>query len=248
MPPIAGTCDPGDSQGMRPSAADLSTEGPSSPAPERSLGLVVIDDHPAVRRGLCALLDGEEDLHVLAAVGSTREGLAAIERLHPDVALLDFHLPDEDGLSICLRTRRLARRPRVIVFSAFADEALGLRATVAGAEGLVSKGGSPDELFAAIRAVTRGERWLPPLSAEVLQAQGAKLDPEDLPVVSMLRDRVPEEEIAETLRVELSWLRARRWAILGRLGARGERRARPAQRTGSSAPFSSTAPPGPPAA
>ncbi len=75
---------------------------------------------------------------------------------------------------------------------------------------------------------------LPFLSAELLQAQGAKLDPEDLPVVAMLRERVPEEEIAKTLRVELSWLQARRWAILGRLAPRGERRgARPPRRASS---------------
>lgn len=210
-----------------------------SPGPPPRLGVVIVDDHPAVRRGLGALIDGADGLRVLAAAGSAHEGLAAIERLHPEVALLDYHLPEEDGLSMCLRTHGLPWPPRVLIFSAFADEALALRAAVAGAEGLVSKGCSPDELCAAIRAVARGEPWLPPLSAELLQAQGAKLDPEDLPVVSMLRERVPEEEIAETLRVDLSWLRARRWAILGRLGARGARRGP------RSAPFPSSAPHGP---
>ncbi len=203
-------------------------------SPTGSLGVVVVDDHAMVRRGLGALIDGEADLRVLAATGSAREGLAAIERLGPDVAVLDFHLPDEDGLSMCLRTHRLTRRPGVLIFSAFADENLALRAAVAGAEGLVSKGATPDELCSAIRCVARGEPWLPFLSAELLQAQGAKLDPEDLPVVAMLRERVPEEEIAKTLRVELSWLQARRWAILGRLAPRGERRgARPPRRASS---------------
>lgn len=238
-----------DPRGMRPTARNPPEENPSSPpARERPVGLVVVDDHAAVRRGLGALLDDEEDLRVLAATGSAREGLAAIERLGPDVALLDFHLPEEDGLSMCLRTHRFARRPRVLIFSAFTDEAFALQATVAGAEGIVSKGCDPEELFAAIRGVARGERWLPPLSPKVLQAQGARLDPEDLPIVSMLRERVPEEEIAETLRVELSWLRARRWAILGRLGARGECRARPPRRASSSAPFPPSAPPRPRAA
>lgn len=216
----------------------------SPPGPE--LGVVVVDDHATVRRGLSALIDGESDLRVLAASGTAREGLASIERLRPDVAVLDFHLPDEDGLSMCLRTHRLAPRPGVLIFSAFADETLALQASVAGAEGLVSKGATPDELCAAIRSVARGEPWLPPLSAELLQAQGEKLDPEDLPVVAMLRERVPEEEIAETLRVELPWLQARRWAILGRLAARGERRgARPPRRASTLAPFPSGAPPGP---
>lgn len=213
---------------MRPTAGDLPTEDSSDAvASERGVGLVVVDDHAAVRRGLSALLDAEEGLCVLAAAASAREGLAAIERLRPDVAILDFHLPEEDGLSTCLRTHRLARRPRVLIFSAFADEALALQATIAGAEGLVSKGAETGELCAAVRAVASGGRWLPRVSPEVLQAQGARLDPEDLPIVSMLRDGVSEEEIAETLGVELSSLRARRRAVLGRLGASGERRPHP---------------------
>lgn len=217
-----------------------SEPGSRSPAPHGepggdgpalgALSLVVVDDHPAVRRGLSALLEADEEFEVLAAVPSAREGLAAIDGLRPDVALLDYHLPEEDGLSLCLRSRGLTKPPRVLVVSAFADETLALQAEVAGAHGLAAKGCSAEELSEAVRAVARGERWLPSIPPSVLEAQAGRLDPKDLPVLAMLRDRVPAEEIATTLGVELAWLRARRWAILGRLGARAGRRHPPRRR------------------
>ena len=212
----------------------------------RPLGLVLVDDHPAVRRGLGALLATEDDLRVLAAVASAEEGLAAIERLRPDVALLDFHLPKDDGLSLCLRTRALSRPPRVLVFSAFADEALALQATVAGAHGVLSKDAPFEELCAAVRALARGERRLAPVSPPVVAAHAAALAPADRPILALLRERVPEEEIAYTLGLDLGWLRARRWAILGRLGEQGRRHGHPRRRAGSAGP--SAAPPSGPEA
>ncbi len=195
--------------------------------PDQPLGIVIVDDHPAVRHGLAAMLEIEGDLHVLAAVPSAREGLAAIRRLEPDVALLDFHLPDEDGLSLCLRTRSLADPPRVVVFSAFADEALALQAAISGAEGLVSKEHAPEKLRQAVRAVAQGHRWLPPVGPRVVRDQAQKLAPADLPILAMLRERVPEAEIAKTLGIEPAWLRARRWAIIGRLSSDERRDLRP---------------------
>lgn len=196
----------------------------------RALRLVVVDDHPAIRRGLSSMLEAEEEFEVVAAVPSAREGLAAIHHLRPDVALLDYHLPEEDGLSLCLRARAMPKPPRVLIVSAFANETLALLAEVAGADGVAAKGCSSDELGAAVRAVARGERWLPSVPPAVLEAKAGRLDPEDLPVLAMLRACVPLEEIAATLGVAPAWLRARRWAILGRLGARDGRRMRPARR------------------
>ncbi len=223
------------------------TDAPSpGAATARPLGLVLVDDHPAVRRGLSALLATEDDLRVLAAVASAEEGLAAIERLRPDVALLDFHLPKDDGLSLCLRTRALSRPPRVLVFSAFADEALALQATVAGAHGVLAKDAPFEELCAAVRAVARGERRLAPASPPVVAAHAAALAPADRPILALLRERVPEEEIADTLGLDLGWLRARRWAILGRLGEQSRRHGHPRRRAGSAG--SSAAPPSGPEA
>ena len=85
------------------------------------MDLVLVDDHPAVRAGLRGLLEDEDDLRVAATAATAREGFEAIADLQPALALLDLHLPDDDGLSLCLRTRALPAPPRVVVYSAFAD-------------------------------------------------------------------------------------------------------------------------------
>lgn len=231
--------------GSRPPASPREAAG-GDPDAGRVLRLVVVDDQPAIRRGLSAMLEAEEEFEVVAAVPSAREGLAAIHRLRPDVALLDFHLPEEDGLSLCLRARAMPKPPRVLAVSAFVDGTLALQAEVAGADGVVAKGCSSEELSEAVRAVARGERWLPSVPPAVLETQARKLDPQDLPVLAMLRARVPLEEIAATLKVEPAWLRARRSAILGRLGPRDGRRLRPV-RPRKSRPLPDP-PPGPHAA
>ena len=82
----------------------------------------------------------------------------------PDVVLVDYHLPDEDGLSLCLWLKTTDEPPAVVIYSASADETLALPAVVAGADGLVGKSSDPDEVSDVVRAAAAGERRLPPVS------------------------------------------------------------------------------------
>jgi len=183
------------------------------------MDIVLVDDHPAVRAGLRGLIEGEAGLRVAACAATAREGLEAIATTRPDVALVDLHLPDDDGLSLCLRTRALERPPRVIMYSAFADAGLGVRAAIAGAEGVLPKATPPQELLAALR-----DRAGAGLDVAALRELGERLDPDDLPILGMLAHGVPADEIQATLGLEAGELEGRRWAMLARLG--GGRRAR----------------------
>ena len=89
-----------------------------------AVGIVLVDDHPAVRAGLEGLLDEEDGVTILAAAATGREGYEAILTLRPDAVVVDHHLPDESGLTLCLRVQALDRAPRVVVYSAFADARL----------------------------------------------------------------------------------------------------------------------------
>lgn len=182
--------------------------------------MVIVDDHPAVRGGLVNLLSSTESFSVVGAAATARDGTTEIERHRPDAVLLDYHLPDEDGLSLCLRLERGPRRPRVVIYSAFADESLGLLAMIAGADGIASKAGPNEGLLTTVASVCAGERRFPPIPAQVLSAHGERLDPADVPIVGMLAHATPPAEVAQVLRVSEDWLTARRWAILRRLGAR----------------------------
>ena len=188
--------------------------------------VIVVDDHTAVREGVRAMLGGEPDLEPVAVAGTAADAveLAADER--PDVILLDYHLPDDDGLSLCLYLKSREPAPAVLVYSAFADEHLVPLAVVAGADAVVAKSTHPDELCDTVRAVARGTACTPPMTQAAMEAAGARLDADDLPIFGMLAHRTPADEIAATLRMVPAALTARRWAMLEQLReATGRRRA-----------------------
>jgi DNA-binding NarL/FixJ family response regulator len=186
---------------------------------DSGMDLVLVDDHPAVRAGLRGLLEDERDLRVVATAATAREGFEAIADLRPQLALLDHHLPDDDGLSLCLRTRTLDTPPRVAVYSAFADDAMAVRAAIAGADAVVAKATAPRALLEVLRAVGAGRARIG-LDARALHHAGSRLEPEDLPILGMLAHGVSAAEIAGTMGLEPEWLLARRWAMLSKLSER----------------------------
>lgn len=179
------------------------------------LDLVIVDDHPAVRTGLRGLLEGEAGLQVVATGATAREGFEAIADLRPAVALVDLHLPDDDGLSLCLRTRALPEPPRVVIYSAFADAALGVRAAIAGADAVLAKSASPRALTAVLKGELR-----PALDPRALRAVGERLEPPELAILGMLAHGVSEDEMAATLGLTPESALARRQQMLARLSGR----------------------------
>ncbi len=181
------------------------------------------------------MLDTEPGLKTVALASCAREAVAAVDQFRPAVAVVDYHLPDEDGLALCLRLTAAAEPPAVLVYSAFADETLTLLAAVAGADGLVSKAADPDDLAAAVRSVACGERLELVVSSQVMLATASRLDSEDLPILGMLVHRTPPAEIAETLNMSEEWLTARRWAMLECLRGGRSRRTSTATRNSADA-------------
>jgi DNA-binding NarL/FixJ family response regulator len=192
--------------------------------------VLIVDDHASVRAGIEAFLGAERDLRVAAAVATAAQAEAACSEHRPDVLVADYHLPDQDGLTLCLRLGE-GGGPPVVLFSAFADENLGVLAMIAGARAMVSKSSDPRDLVAAVHAVARGERAMPAAGARALRAAGERLDGDDLPVLGMLVHGVPPAEIAQTLGIEERWLGARRRGMLELL-RRGSRRGSPRREGG----------------
>lgn len=181
--------------------------------------VAIVDDHHALRLGLDTAIRSEPGL-VPAGVAATAAELAPVlYRNRPDVVLLDYNLPDVDGLTVCRDIKSQVPAPGVILYSAFADASMTVPAIVAGADGIVNKGVPARELFEAIREVARGGDALPAISSEQLEAASLTLDQEDLPILGMLIDRTPPHDIADTLRLEPPALRRRIGRMLGRLQA-----------------------------
>jgi DNA-binding NarL/FixJ family response regulator len=178
--------------------------------------LLVIDDHPAVRTGLVAMLRAEPGLVPVAAAADLEAAIAAARRTQPDVAVVDYHLKVEDGLVVCRQLKSLPAPPRILIYSAFAERGLGLPAAVAGADGLVDKGVPIDELFERVRTVARGETMLA-IGSEEMRAAAAKLDTDDLPILGMIMNHTERTEIAEVLGLDERELDRRVDAMLIRL-------------------------------
>jgi DNA-binding NarL/FixJ family response regulator len=164
--------------------------------------VLTVDDHAVVRSGIVALLASEDGVQPVAAVGSCRAAQDAFDELHPDVVIADFRLPDGDGLMLCRRFERDGWPARVLVFSGFAGDRLALAATVAGAAGVLGKGTSGELLLAAVRAVASGGMPVRDLGPELLRSVAERLDPDDLPILSMRLDGTSTGEIAGVLRLD----------------------------------------------
>jgi DNA-binding NarL/FixJ family response regulator len=179
--------------------------------------ILLVDDHPALRAGLTAVLRAEPGLVPLGTAASEEELWPALNRTRPDVVVLDYHVPPADGLQLCRRIKRTLPPPAVLLYSAYADASLMIPARLAGADGVVNKGAPANELYDAIRTVARGDSVMPPVSRELLDDANARLDPEDLPILGMVLDGTPDAEIAKTLGLSGDALTRRLDRMLGRL-------------------------------
>ena len=179
--------------------------------------IAVVDPQPAVRAGLTMLLRTEPGLVPIGAATGATDGLELVDRLGPDVVLLEQQLLDGDGLSLCRRLKALRSPARVIVYTADPEGDLVLLARIAGADGLVDKAASPAELFEAIRVVARGGTSLPPIDQSELDAAAHKVEPEDLALLAMLADGTPASDAADTLRLDRRKVGRRIERLLGRL-------------------------------
>jgi DNA-binding NarL/FixJ family response regulator len=182
--------------------------------------VAIVDDHPALRAGLTTVLDAEPGL-VVAGVATNREQLfPMLRRSAPDVVLLDYHLPDGDGLVLCRQIKHVVRPPRVIVYSAYANDRLRLAALVAGADGALNKSAPARELFDAIRRVARGERLLGPPRPETLALAARDLGARDAALLAMLIHGTPPSDVASVLGESTDEIEARIGRILQALHVR----------------------------
>jgi DNA-binding NarL/FixJ family response regulator len=181
--------------------------------------VLVVDDHPALRRGLVAALRCEPGFVAIGAAAGMAAALVEAERSIPDVALVDYQLADGDGLILCHELKRLPKAPGVLIYSAFARRELAMAAMVAGADAMVNKGAPLDELFGAIRTVSRGGTALPRMRRGAAERDVARLEPEDLPILGMRMDGAALPEIASVLRVDEREVSRRLTAMLGQLAA-----------------------------
>jgi DNA-binding NarL/FixJ family response regulator len=161
--------------------------------------VLIVDDHPAVRRGLRTFLELSDGVEV---VGEAADGTSVAELVAataPDVILLDMVLPGLDGLGVLHELRDRGLSARALVVTSFTDRRSVLPAVRAGARGYLSKDVEPDALVAAVRAVHAGHLLLEPGVTEALLAEPQELTARESQVLALLAEGRSNREIARAL-------------------------------------------------
>ena len=150
-----------------------------------SLSILLADDHPVVRRGLRTILEAAPDLAVTGEAGDGLETVRLVERLRPDVLVLDLMMPALHGLEALRIVRRRSPRTRVVVLSMHNSNAFVAEALKNGASGYVLKGSCEEDLVRAVREAAAGKRFLSApvteraIAAYIEQSRAAELDPHE---------------------------------------------------------------------
>ena len=193
--------------------------------------ILLVDDHPLMRRGQADMLSREQDLMVCGEAGTAREAMEAIAKLHPDLVLVDMSLPDKDGLELIKDIQALHPGLPVLAMS-MQDEALyAARVLRAGGRGYVMKGeGSDAHLATAIRTVLSGQIAVSPrMAAKFLESAAApsgkvgdepeaKLSDRELEVMRLFGEGWSTDEIASRLHLSPKTVDVHRAHIKEKLG------------------------------
>jgi DNA-binding NarL/FixJ family response regulator len=127
-----------------------------------SISIVIVDDHRVVREGLRAMLDGIDEVRIVAEAEDGVGALAAIEQEPPDVALLDLRLQKESGLDVCRAIGERFPDVKVVFLTVYEDEQYVFEALRAGARGYMLKKASPEDLVRILASVQAGEVVIDP--------------------------------------------------------------------------------------
>jgi DNA-binding NarL/FixJ family response regulator len=203
----------------------------SSVAGSRTAGacvrVLVCDDHQVVAQGLAMVLDAAPDIEVVGVAGSVAEVRQMAVSRRPDVVLMDYGLPDGDGVTATAAIMASQPDVQVIMLTSFVDEDVLVAAIQAGCSGYVTKHKGAEELTAAVRLAADGEALVSPdMLARLLprlrrghQGLGWDLSPRERQVLDLLAQGESKDAIAERLFLSTNTVRNHIQNILTKLGA-----------------------------
>ena len=134
----------------------------------KMIRLLLVDDHEVIRSGLRMLLENEADVEIVGEAGSANEAIREVDKVNPDVVLMDIGLPDRSGIEATSDIKVHKPEVAIIALTIHEDKEYFVRMLEAGASGYVPKRAAPDELLTAIRTAAEGEVYLYPSMAKLL--------------------------------------------------------------------------------
>lgn len=209
-------------EGRRAPVHDSLPPRPVSPAPAQLIRVVVVDDHPPVRRGIATLLADQPGIEVIAEGADGEDALRLVESMHPDVLVIDLRMPRLGGVEAIASVAHQDGPTRCLAVTIFAQDELVLDALRAGARGYLLKDASGDELAAAIRTVHGGGIAIAPHVAGKLAAgviAPVRLTGREREVLPLLSRGLSDKEIAADLGTSVKTANFHVANLLAKLGA-----------------------------
>lgn len=128
---------------------------------ENPISILTVDDHPMLREGIAAVLQGEADMVLVGEANNGREAIDQFRALRPDVTLMDLQMPQMNGLDTIMAIRKEFQQARIIVLTTYSGDVQAVRAFKAGAYGYLLKSMLRKELLETIRNVHAGRKRIP---------------------------------------------------------------------------------------
>ena len=187
----------------------------------KQIKILTVDDHPLLRQGIAAVIQGEKDMLIVGEASNGREAIQMFHSQRPDVTLMDLQMPDLNGIDAILTIRREYPQARIIVLTTYEGDALARRALKAGVVGYMLKDMIRTELLEAIRSVYAGNRYIPQKIASELAEHYAQddLSEREIEVLREVARGTPNKIIASHLSITEATVKAHMQNILLKLGA-----------------------------
>jgi two-component system nitrate/nitrite response regulator NarL len=189
--------------------------------------LLVVDDHPVVRKGISSCLSRHENLEIIGEAGDGREAVRKARELQPDIVLMDINMPQMSGLAVTELLRRELPRIKVLILSVNSSADSVLRMVQSGARGYVLKEAPPEELVRAVETVQAGDAYFSQDIARVALNQFVRgggessdmpqLTPREREVLTQIAEGLSNKEIASQLGVGVRTVETHRERIMRKL-------------------------------
>ncbi|WNF36698.1 response regulator transcription factor [Bacillaceae bacterium IKA-2] len=165
------------------------------------INVFIVDDHSVVRRGLKMFLELDKEIVICGEAGNLNEAVELISQKKPDLVLLDFKLPDGDGIIGCQKIKRMYPDIKIIILTAFANDDIILEATKAGADAYLLKDIESEQLISTIFSVSRGKNTLGSVVTVTENQRGKQLNlsNKEILILDMISLGKVNKEIADSL-------------------------------------------------
>lgn len=184
--------------------------------------VLVVDDHPVVRKGLASMLDSQNGITVVGAVASGTEALNCLSNTRPDVVLMDLRMPEMDGVDVIIALRAARPNVKTLVLTNYQLDEDIFNALQAGALGYLVKSAPQEEIVHAIHTVHQGKRCIPSAIAAKLAGRlsHSVLSPREVEVLQFVAHGLTNKEIGSVLQISDKTARNHVISLMAKLEAR----------------------------